>query len=120
VNEYVRSAAILGDETITFAVVEPFDRTEDTFCHLLCLLCKKTKKIFLGAAVPSERSNKNDQGASPKSLFCYFQRELLGILLRELYQKINIMSIRKNLYFIKRKAKRASNLIHPFLIFSQA
>jgi hypothetical protein len=43
VDEYIR-AAVARNETIAFATVEPFDRTDYTFRHF-CLLAKKKKKI---------------------------------------------------------------------------
>ena len=40
VDENVR-AAFASDEAVTFTIVEPFDRADDTFSLFICLLSKK-------------------------------------------------------------------------------
>jgi hypothetical protein len=45
VNENIR-AAFAGDETVTLATIEPFDRTDDTFRHFLPPKQKKKKDIM--------------------------------------------------------------------------
>jgi hypothetical protein len=51
VDEYIRTA-VTRNETIAFAAVEPFDRTDYTFRHF-CLLAKKRKivrrSMYLGS-----------------------------------------------------------------------